>query len=107
MTPPMTAMSRLGAMALALALTQSLAGARAETRAETAPPSASPRDQAEQVLKEGVEKIMRGLDLLMQTVPQFAAPRVTENGDIIIRRTTPPPPAKKPAPTLRDDEAAI
>ena len=106
MAPRMTVISRLGAMALALALTQSLAGARAETRAE-APPSASPRDQAEQVLKEGVEKIMRGLDLLMQTVPQFAAPRVTENGDIIIRRTTPPPPAKKPAPTLRDDEAAI
>ena len=56
--------------------------------AET-PPSPSTQERAEQALKEGVARIMRALELLIQSVPQYEMPEVLDNGDIIIRRKHP------------------
>jgi hypothetical protein len=44
---------------------------------------------AERLASEGLSKILGALGLLMQTIPQYAAPEVQPNGDIIIRRLHP------------------
>ncbi|MDX1710105.1 MAG: hypothetical protein R3316_03080 [Rhodovibrionaceae bacterium] len=56
---------------------------------------------AEELAREGMEKIMRALEHMMDSIPQYEMPEVTEDGDIIIRRKNPPP---KDAPD--DDEEA-
>jgi hypothetical protein len=42
--------------------------------------------KAEQLASEALAKMMKALDLLIMTVPRYAAPEVLPNGDIIIRR---------------------
>lgn len=36
--------------------------------------------------QEGARKLVEGLELLLQSVPQYDLPIVLENGDILIRR---------------------
>ena len=50
-----------------------------------------PRDLALQ----GFEQIMRALDGFVRSIPQYAVPEITEDGDIIIRRL---PPRTRPEP---------
>ncbi len=57
-------------------------------------------DQAEQLAGEAVAKLLRALDLMMDNVPQYAAPEVLPNGDIIIRRLHP---EDKPAAPVETD----
>jgi hypothetical protein len=45
--------------------------------------------EAERLANEALTKMMRALDLLIMTVPRYAAPEVLPNGDIIIRRLDP------------------
>ncbi|NJM91569.1 MAG: hypothetical protein HC861_01880 [Rhodospirillaceae bacterium] len=45
--------------------------------------------EAEQLANEALAKMMKALDLLIMTVPRYAAPEVLPNGDIIIRRLDP------------------
>jgi len=54
------------------------------------------RDRAEETIREGAEKIVRGLEQLLRSIPQYEAPEVKENGDIVIRRKPPKEPAEKP-----------
>lgn len=55
-------------------------------------------DEAEQALREGAEKIMKALELMFRSIPQYAAPEINKNGDIIIRRKRPrPAPRKSPS----------
>lgn len=58
---------------------------------------------------EAVDRLLRALDLLFGSIPQYEAPYVNENGDIIIKRKHPggdggdlPLPEKKPAPPDTD-----
>lgn len=54
------------------------------------------RDKSpEELAIEGIDRLMRALELMIQSIPQFEAPIVNENGDIIIRRRHPAP---QPAP---------
>lgn len=46
-------------------------------------------NEAERLMGEGLQKILQALDLLLKTVPQYSAPEVLPNGDIIIRRVHP------------------
>ena len=46
----------------------------------------SERERAEQMAREGMERIMRALEMLMESIPQYEMPEINENGDIIIRR---------------------
>ncbi|MFN3461606.1 MAG: hypothetical protein ACK4ZN_11400 [Oceanibaculum sp.] len=48
-----------------------------------------PGSEAERLIGEGLQKILDALNLLLKTVPQYAAPEVLPNGDIIIRRLHP------------------
>ena len=45
--------------------------------------------EAEQLANEALTKMMKALNLLIMTVPRYAAPEVLPNGDIIIRRLDP------------------
>jgi hypothetical protein len=38
----------------------------------------------------GIERLLRALELFMESIPQFEAPTMNEDGDIIIRRKRPP-----------------
>ncbi|MBW7851505.1 MAG: hypothetical protein H3C38_13500 [Rhodospirillales bacterium] len=61
-----------------------------------------------ELLGEAGEKLMRALETMLKAIPQYAAPEINENGDIIIRRIRPDdrPPRKdqpaQPVPTGRD-----
>jgi len=68
-----------------LGLCLALVPAAAAVAQEAAPgtrPEESPRDLA----REGLERMMHALRLLVESIPQYELPEVLENGDIIIRR---------------------
>ena len=65
---------------------------------------------AETVVREGVERLMRALDLLIGSIPQFEAPEINEDGDIIIRRKRPSEdgaPDEAPAPEEVEETRAL
>lgn len=65
----------------------------------------SPRDnatEAERLATEALAKMMRALDLLITTVPRYAAPEILPNGDIIIRRLDPQDDSDEPIETKDD-----
>jgi hypothetical protein len=45
--------------------------------------------EAERLASEALADMMKALDLLIMTVPRYAAPEILPNGDIIIRRLDP------------------
>jgi hypothetical protein len=57
-------------------------------------PSADAQSPSEQkvpseLLKEGTQQILKAFELFLQVIPQYDAPEVLDNGDIIIRRKHP------------------
>ena len=46
----------------------------------------SERERAEEMAKEAIEQLMRALDLMIESIPQYELPEINEDGDIIIRR---------------------
>lgn len=58
--------------------------------------------EAEQLANEALAKMMKALDLLIMTVPRYAAPEVLPNGDIIIRRLDPEESKDEPVETSGD-----
>lgn len=78
-------------MLTATALAIGLALAPAARAAEEPPPGQSSAELA----MEGLGKLMQALESFIRSIPQFEAPVVTEEGDIVIRRkreTAPPSP---------------
>ena len=61
------------------------------------------RDRAEEAIREGAEKILHGIEQLLKSIPQYDAPEIKENGDIVIRRKPPQEPAKKPKAPENND----
>jgi hypothetical protein len=58
--------------------------------------------EAERLATEALTKMMRALNLLIMTVPRYAAPEVLPNGDIIIRRLDPQETEDEPIETNGD-----
>ena len=58
--------------------------------------------EAERLATEALTKMMKALDLLISTVPRYAAPEVLPNGDIIIRRLDPQEDEDEPIETHGD-----
>jgi hypothetical protein len=57
---------------------------------------------AQEEAVEGISRLLQALEMFVDSVPQFAAPEVLPNGDIIIRRIQPD---KDPKPELeREDD---
>ena len=50
----------------------------------------SGKGDPQQMLEEGTKTILRAFELFMKSIPQYEAPEVLPNGDIIIRRKNPP-----------------
>lgn len=89
----MTTMRRAaGAALLAAMLTTPAVGASA------AADDPDTRAQAEKMARDAMERMMRALELLFQSIPQYELPEVTDDGDIIIRRKHPPAPDQKEQP---------
>lgn len=55
----------------------------------SSPAFADKKQTPEELFEEGSKMIIQALDLILKTIPQYAAPEVLENGDIIIRRIKP------------------
>lgn len=62
------------------------------------------RERAEEFARQGVERLMQALDLLIDSIPQYEMPFIDENGDIIIRRRRDVEP-EEPAPGTSAPEA--
>ena len=83
-------MPRKSLIAAALLLGLALAGPP-PARAADEPPEERP----EELAREGMERLLKALELMIEMIPQYEMPEVTEEGDIIIRRkrrkSEPPP----------------
>lgn len=90
--------TRLRTILTILLLALPLGAARAESLQDKA-------DEAERLAGEALTKLLRALDLMMDSIPQYAAPEVLPNGDIIIRRLHPEaePEPDAPAETGAED----
>lgn len=55
----------------------------------------STMQDAQKQAVEGIGKLLEALQLFVKSVPQYSAPEVLPNGDIILRRVNP---EKKPLP---------
>jgi len=67
------------------------------------------REEAERLLEDATRKVMDAFKQMMMAIPQYAAPEILENGDIIIRRVHPEPGGEDadPPPTRRQDGTKI
>lgn len=59
----------------------------------------SPADEAAEAASQALSRIMKALGSVVQSIPQYEAPEILANGDILIRRKNPP--AAKPAEPSR------
>jgi hypothetical protein len=63
-----------------------------------------PKQDPHKLVEEGMQKIVRALELLIRSIPEYEKPEINEHGDIIIRRKRrrgepprlPDPKSKKP-----------
>ncbi|MFQ5764409.1 MAG: hypothetical protein ACE5GT_05730 [Rhodospirillales bacterium] len=69
----------------------------------TAPPAALAQapeqerpDTSREMLEDATRKILDAFELMLRAIPQYEAPEILDNGDIIIRRRPPRP--EQPAP---------
>ncbi len=78
---------RAAALVKALVVGATLAALPATTpaRAQTA---ADPTkvEQAQKMMLDGLQRFMQGMMALVDTIPQYHAPEILPNGDIVIRR---------------------
>jgi hypothetical protein len=66
------------------------------------PAAAAEKETPGDLATEAMSKMVRALELLIQSIPQYEQPEVNENGDIIIRRKRPNDPPRLPAPGSPD-----
>lgn len=45
-----------------------------------------PKQDPQALVSEGMQSLMQAMEMLLLSIPQFEAPMMNENGDIIIRR---------------------
>ena len=84
---------RAAAVAGVLGLSGTLSAAQAQE---------STLQDAQREAVEGIGKLLEALQMFVKSVPQYSAPEVLPNGDIIIRKVQPD---KKPAPETPEPEA--
>ena len=77
-------MARLGSHLVAATIAFLIAAG--PVRAQQPAPGGSTQERAEKALKQGMEMILRALEYMVDSIPQYEAPEVLENGDIILRR---------------------
>ena len=55
-------------------------------RTQTSP---SQKEVPERMIEDGMRMILSAIELILQSIPEYKAPEILENGDIIIRRVQP------------------
>lgn len=55
-----------------------------------APALADEHEDPEELARQGMEQMLRAIELMIEMIPQYDVPIVNENGDIIIKRRNPP-----------------
>lgn len=96
-------MRRLGPWIMAALIAGSLAGGLVQPHATLAAEEENPRDKAERMARDAMDQLLRAIELLIQSIPQYEMPEVLDNGDIIIRRKRPDP-EETPPPEPEFDE---
>ena len=81
---------RQGLIALSIVLALMLAGPVFTGPGTARAEGAGAEEDPAQLAREGMERMLRALTLLIEMIPIYEMPEVMENGDIIIRRKTPP-----------------
>ena len=56
------------------------------------------QERAAELAREATEKLLRALQLLLDSLPQYGPPRIDEEGNIIIPRLKRRPPAEPSGP---------
>ncbi len=51
--------------------------------------AASEKSSPEDSVRQGLQRVLDAIELFFQSIPQYEAPEVLDNGDIIIRRKRP------------------
>jgi hypothetical protein len=87
---PIMLQTRISLAAAVIAAFATLAGPLPAAAAEEETPS--------ELAREGMERMLRAIELMIEMIPQYEVPEVLENGDIIIRR-------KNPRPDEEEEEA--
>lgn len=64
-------------------------------------PEREPPDTSREMLEDATRKILDAFELMLRAIPQYEAPEILDNGDIIIRRKRPE--TDRPAPPPGDD----
>lgn len=54
-----------------------------------APAAEHGEQRPEELAREGMERLLRAIELMIEMIPQYEMPEVLDNGDIIIRRKRP------------------
>ncbi len=96
-------MKRCNTLISVIFLSAFLAGAGAPTTLRAA--QHDQRGRAEDMAREAIEQLMRALELMIDSIPQYEMPQIEDNGDIIIRRkrrTPRPAPGESDAPEIEE-----
>ena len=67
------------------------------------PAAAQEKETPGELATDAMSKMVRALELMIQSIPQYEKPEINENGDIIIRRKRPNDPPRMPEPGAKDD----
>ena len=57
-------------------------------------------EDPEELMREGMERMLRAIELMIEMIPQYEPPEINEDGDIIIRRKRAP----EPGPEIPEEE---
>jgi hypothetical protein len=76
-------------LALVLGAGLAISPAVAQEELQDQQQNESDEDSAAKAAREGLESLMRALELMLDSIPTFEMPEILPNGDIIIRRVHP------------------
>jgi len=55
-------------------------------------------DTPQAMIEEATRQIIKAFEIMLRSIPQYAAPEILDNGDIIIRRKHPKKDKQQPKP---------
>ena len=76
-----------------------VAGITALITLGTAPVLADPHQNKDPhaLASDGIQSLLKAMEMMLLAIPQYEAPYINENGDIIIRRKNPSPKSEQPS----------
>jgi hypothetical protein len=75
--------------------------------AQTATPIPPQADSPEAIARDGIAKLLQALQLFVANLPQYAAPEIDAQGNIVIRRLNPPTARRDPPPAPSDGSVPL